>query len=147
MFLKEAEPFFQIIIGAILGFLIGWDRSIKKLPAGIKTYTFISVSCTLLTLISIHSVEKYSISGQTMMDPMRLAAQIVSGLGFIGAGVIIKSGFRIKGLTSAAMMFFAGTVGIGIGSGYYLITIFSVLIMLGATYLGNKFEHETGSQK
>jgi len=128
----EWEMYFRIVISALLGLFIGWDRSFRNKPAGLKTYTYVAVSCTLITLISIYSVKSLSSPNSgTMMDPMRLTAQIVTGLGFLGAGMIIKDGVNIKGLTSAAMLFFAGGVGIGIGAGFYGIVIFSVF----STYL------------
>ncbi|MFK9094371.1 MgtC/SapB family protein [Bacillus salipaludis] len=129
--------FIKICSSAIFGFIIGLDRSFKNKPAGIKTYTYVCVACTLITLISIHSAETLSANNSgKMMDPMRLAAQIVSGLGFLGAGMILKNGFKVKGLTSAAMIFFAGGVGIGIGAGFYAIVTFSVLVTLFTARLG-----------
>lgn len=128
----EWEMYFRIVVSALLGLFIGWDRSFRNKPAGLKTYTYVAVACTLITLVSIYSAKTLSSPDSgTMMDPLRLAAQIVTGLGFLGAGMIIKDGVNIKGLTSAAMLFFAGGVGIGIGAGFYGIVIFSVL----ATFL------------
>ncbi len=123
------EMYVRILASALMGLFIGWDRSHKHKPAGMKTYTYTSVACTLITIISISTASHYNEAGQLMRaDPMRLTAQIVSGLGFIGAGVILKDGERVKGLTSAAMIFFSGGVGIGIGAGYYGIVIFSVVL-------------------
>lgn len=123
------EIYLRIIISAVLGMVIGWDRTSKNKPAGLKTFTYVSVSCTLITIVSIYSVDVFGeINTNIRMDPMRLSAQIVSGLGFLGAGLIMKDGLRVKGLTSAAMVFFAGGIGIGIGSGFYGIVIFAVLV-------------------
>lgn len=128
-FIGEYELFLRVVVGALLGFLIGLNRTHKAKPAGIKTYMFVATASTLITIVSIQAVAVYSeLHGHTMMDPMRLAAQIVTGLGFIGAGVILKVGTRVVGLTSAAMVFFSGGVGIGIGAGFYSIVVFSVLI-------------------
>ncbi|MCR2822996.1 MgtC/SapB family protein [Lederbergia panacisoli] len=137
----EYEIYFKILISAILGFLIGWDRTSKHKPAGLKTYTYVAVACTLLTLISIVSVEKYSgIHENVRVDPLRLAAQIVSGLGFLGAGVILKDGLQVKGLTSASMIFFVGGVGIGIGAGFYGVVIFATFLTFILAHLGVFFE-------
>jgi putative Mg2+ transporter-C (MgtC) family protein len=128
-FIKNIEIYLRIIVSALLGMFIGWDRSAKNKPAGLKTFTYVSVSCTLITLVSIYSADFFGSSNvNNRTDPMRLAAQIVSGLGFLGGGLILKDGLRVKGLTSAAMMFFAGAVGIGIGAGFYGIVFASVLI-------------------
>ncbi|MEK3888326.1 MgtC/SapB family protein [Bacillus sp. FSL K6-3431] len=133
--------FLRISISALLGFLIGMDRSFKSKPAGIKTYTYVCVACTLITLISIESAEVFSAANSgKMMDPMRLAAQIVSGLGFLGAGMILKDGLKVKGLTSAAMILFAGGVGIGIGAGFYAIVACAVIVSLFTASMGRLLE-------
>jgi putative Mg2+ transporter-C (MgtC) family protein len=140
-FFWQHDIYFRIVVSAVLGFVIGWDRSAKNKPAGLKTYTYVSVACTLITIVSIEGAEMLSQpdSGK-MMDPFRLAAQIVSGLGFLGAGVILKDGLRVKGLTSAAMIFYVGGVGIGIGAGFYSIVIFATLVTFIMTRIGNFFE-------
>ena len=125
------EIYVQIIISAVLGMLIGWNRTANNKPAGLKTFTFVTVSCTLITIISINSAEIFGGTNiNNRVDPMRLTAQIVSGLGFLGAGLILKDGLRVKGLTSAAMILFSGGVGIGIGAGFYALVIFTVMITL-----------------
>jgi len=135
------EMFLRVLISALLGFLIGWDREAKRKPAGLKTYMYVSVASTLITLISIYSVEAFStITDRTMMDPMRLTAQVVAGLGFLGAGVILKDGLQVKGLTSAAMILFVGAVGIGIGAGFYSIVCFAVAVSMAMAKLGNAVE-------
>ncbi|MFZ7946240.1 MgtC/SapB family protein [Neobacillus sp. 19] len=127
--IKNIELYLRLVISALFGMFIGWDRSAKNKPAGLKTFMYVSVSCTLITIISIYSVEIFGDSNaNNRMDPMRLSAQIVSGLGFLGAGLIIKDGVRVKGLTTAAMVFFAGGVGIGIGAGFYGIVFAAVFI-------------------
>lgn len=140
-FFYQFEIYFRILISAILGFIIGWDRSLKNKPAGVKTYTFVSVACTLITLVSMYSAEMYVDYSDTFrVDPMRLAAQIVSGLGFLGAGVILKNNMQVQGLTSAAMIFFVGGVGIGIGAGFYSVVIFAVFTCLIIVKIGNMLE-------
>ncbi|WP_144026635.1 MULTISPECIES: MgtC/SapB family protein [Paenibacillus] len=135
------EMYLRILMSAFVGFIIGLDRETKNKPAGIKTFMYVCVSSALLTIISIYSVEQYSSeTNRTMMDPMRLAAQIVAGLGFLGAGVILKDGFQVKGLTSAAMILFVGGVGIGIGAGFYGLIVFTVLISMVVARMGNYIE-------
>lgn len=137
------DLYVKIILSGILGFFIGWDRTSKNKPAGLKTYTYVAVSCTLITIVSIESVKEFQhLSTNLRMDPMRLAAQIVSGLGFLGAGVILKDGLQVKGLTSAAMIFFVGGVGIGVGAGFIGIVLCAVLITFALTHIGNYFEEK-----
>ena len=139
--LQDYDLMFRILLSAILGFFIGFDRTQKHKPAGVKTYTFVTAACALITVISIESVGVFSGLHETVrMDPMRLTAQIVTGLGFIGAGLILKTGERVVGLTSAAMIFFAGGVGIGIGAGFYTIVIFSLIITFAFVAIGNWIE-------
>lgn len=145
----DYEMYFRILLSATLGFIIGWDRTSKSKPAGLKTYTYVCVACTLITLVSIYSVDMYGHREEflTMMDPMRLAAQIVTGLGFLGAGVILKTGLKVKGLTSAAIIFFAGGVGIGIGAGFYGIVIFSVMVTFLFAKIGSVIEDKAFIQE
>ncbi|MFT9847909.1 MgtC/SapB family protein [Aneurinibacillus sp. REN35] len=135
------EMYLRLTLSAVFGFFIGLERTSRSKPAGIKTYTFVTVASTLLTLVSIHTVERYSVVGHTMMDPMRLAAQVVSGLGFLGAGLIIQRGRSVKGLTSAAMVFFSGGIGIAIGAGYYGMTAFAMFLMYAVLRIGHRLEH------
>ncbi len=140
---QHAEYLIRILLSAILGFLIGLDREYKKKPAGVKTYMYVTVACTLLTIISVVSVEKYGeLNHLVRMDPLRLAAQIVSGLGFLGAGVILKDGLEIRGLTSAAMILFAGGIGIGVGAGFYGIVIFTMVIAWSLAKIAEKLERD-----
>lgn len=139
--IMNMEMYLRVVISAILGLFIGWDRQHKNKPAGLKTYMYVSVACTLITLVSIYSTKLYSAPDNgTMMDPMRLAAQIVTGLGFLGAGVILKDGLQVKGLTSAAMIFFAGGIGIGIGAGFYGIVTFSVIVSFVLARISQRLE-------
>jgi putative Mg2+ transporter-C (MgtC) family protein len=137
------EMLLQIIASAVIGFIIGLDRYSKSKPAGIKTYMYVCASTCLITLISIHSVTHFAESSDNiMMDPMRLAAQIVSGLGFLGAGVILKDGFNVTGLTSAAMIFFVGGVGIGIAAGFYGLALTAVIATIILAHTGNFIEEK-----
>lgn len=127
--LGDYEWLVRILASCVLGFCIGLNRTHKHKPAGVKTYMFVAAASTLITIVSIQSVTLYAgLREHTMMDPMRLAAQIVTGLGFIGAGVILKDGIKVSGLTSAAMIFFAGGIGIGIGAGFYTLVIFAMIV-------------------
>ncbi|MDM5199099.1 MgtC/SapB family protein [Fictibacillus enclensis] len=119
-------------ISAFLGLVIGLERELKRKPVGLKTCLVISISSCLLTIVSIESASTYSdLTGRTMMDPMRLAAQIVSGIGFLGAGVILRrSNDVISGLTTAAMIWGASGLGIASGAGFYLEASAGALMIL-----------------
>lgn len=122
----------KLVISALFGVIIGIERELKRKPAGIKTALVISVASCLLTIVSIESATRYSeLTDRTMMDPLRLAAQIVSGIGFLGAGVILRrSNDVISGLTTAAIIWTAAGFGIAIGAGFFIeATIGLILIM------------------
>ncbi|WP_242161484.1 MgtC/SapB family protein [Bacillus cereus group sp. BfR-BA-01522] len=126
------EFLLKLGLALFLGLFIGVDRQLKNKPLGVKTSMVISVASCLITMVSIESVNVYSSPGHTNMDPMRLAAQIVSGVGFLGAGVILRrNNDVISGLTTASMVWAASALGIAIGAGFYIqATVAMVLIIL-----------------
>lgn len=128
-------------ISAVLGMIIGLEREIRKKPLGLKTSLVISVSSCLLTIVSIESANRFANAGVHVMDPMRLAAQIVSGIGFLGAGVILrKNNDVILGLTTAAMIWAASGLGIAVGAGFfYEAAIGLVLIILSVEIMPTLF--------
>jgi putative Mg2+ transporter-C (MgtC) family protein len=131
-----SDAVIKLLFALLLGFLIGIDRQLKHKPLGLKTSMVISVASCLITLVSIESVAKYSTPGLTNMDPMRLAAQIVTGVGFLGAGVILRrSNDVISGLTTAAMVWAASALGIAAGTGFYKEAFSAVLLIILAVNL------------
>lgn len=138
--ISSVETFLKLLIAAALSLVIGLERELKRKPVGLKTSVVISTFSCLLTIISIESA--YIAQGSEYenvnitMDPLRLAAQIVSGIGFLGAGVILKRGNdSISGLTTAAMIWGAGGIGIAVAAGFYLEATLAVLIVLLAIEL------------
>lgn len=134
---SSLETFFKLLIAALLSLVIGLERELKRKPVGLKTSIVISTFSCLITIISIESA--YIAQGSEYdnvnitMDPLRLASQIVSGIGFLGAGVILKRGNdSISGLTTAAMIWGAGGIGIAVAAGFYIEAVTAVLIVLFA---------------
>lgn len=122
---------FNIGMAAILSIIIGLERQLKKKPLGLKTCLVIGIVSCLLTTVSIESSEKFAEAYIRPMDPLRLAAQIVSGIGFLGAGVILRrNNDMISGLTTAAMVWGAGGIGIACGAGFWFeATVATILIL------------------
>lgn len=123
----------KLIIAATLSLIIGIERELKRKPVGLKTSIVIAVFSCLLTILSIKTA--YSTPPRDdiniTMDPLRLAAQIVSGVGFLGAGVILRKGNdSITGLTTAAMIWGAAGIGIAVGAGFYLDALAAVVIVV-----------------
>lgn len=123
----------KIALALGLSLIIGVEREIKKKPIGLKTSAVISTFSCLLTIVSMEAA--YLVPSRTdinvTMDPLRLAAQIVSGIGFLGAGAILRRGNdSITGLTTAAMIWGAASIGIAVGAGFYIEAAFAVLSVL-----------------
>lgn len=129
----ELEILMKLGISAVLGLVIGIERELKRKPVGLKTSLVISIVSCLLTIVSIESAytfpEKVGVNIQ--MDPLRLAAQIVSGIGFLGAGVILRRGNdSISGLTTAALIWGAAGIGIAVGAGFYIEAMAGVALLI-----------------
>ncbi|MCL6632166.1 MAG: MgtC/SapB family protein [Alicyclobacillus herbarius] len=119
-------------LSALCGIVLGLEREIKHKPLGLKTCLVISVASCLLTIVSIESaLNDWGGSQLVRADPMRLAAQIVSGIGFLGAGVILRrSNEVISGLTTAAIVWAASGLGIAIGAGYYTESLIGLALII-----------------
>jgi len=129
----DVDIFIKLGISAIFGLIIGLERELKRKPVGPKTSLVISVVSCLLTIVSIQSAYMFPNSNEVKitMDPLRLAAQIVSGIGFLGAGVILRRGNdSISGLTTAAMIWGAAGIGIAVGAGFYLEAFAGVALLI-----------------
>lgn len=127
------ETLIKILVALSLSLVIGIEREIKKKPIGFKTSAVIATFSCLLTVISIEAA--YLVPARddinVTMDPLRLAAQIVSGIGFLGAGAILrKDNDNITGLTTAAMIWGSASIGIAVGAGFYIEAAFAVLSIM-----------------
>jgi len=119
----------------VLGGLIGLEREAKHRPAGLRTNLFICVGAAMFTLLSDH------LAGTLTGDHTRIAAQIIPGIGFIGAGSIIHArGDLVTGITSAATLFVVASVGMAVGGGFYVMAIFTTILILGVLSLLGFFE-------
>lgn len=116
--------FLRLILACVLGGMIGLERDLHGRNAGIRTNMLVCVGAALFTIVSI------SVQGA---DPSRIAAQIVCGIGFLGAGAILKDGFNIRGLTTAAYMWFIAAVGISCGLGQWVLSSVGAIGVLGLT--------------
>lgn len=129
----EIQILIKLGISAVLGLIIGIEREMKRKPVGLKTTLVISIISCLLTVVSIESAYMFPGSDDlnVTMDPLRLAAQIVSGIGFLGAGVILRrDNNSISGLTTAAIIWGAAGIGIGVGAGFYIESIAGVILLI-----------------
>jgi putative Mg2+ transporter-C (MgtC) family protein len=124
----------KLILSALLGGAVGLEREIKHKPAGLRTNMFICFGAAMYTILSF----RYS---EGILDRTRIAAQIISGIGFIGAGSILHSRGSVSGITTAATMFVVASIGMAVGGGEYLIAIFATLVILVALNALGWLEH------
>lgn len=117
------EIILRLIGASILGGLIGLDRESTNRPAGLRTHILVSIGSALMMLVSLENA-KYG------GDASRIAAQVVSGIGFLGAGTILRTGTNIEGLTTAASLWVCAGIGLAVGNGYYLGAVATTLIVL-----------------
>ena len=132
----EIEFLIAMALALALGFAIGIERESRGKDAGISTHVLVIAGAALFTLIS------------ALVDPMstsRIAAQIVSGIGFLGAGLIIKEGATVKNLTTAASLWVAGAIGMAIGFGFYTIAIIATVVSIVAPRIPHL--HKRGIQE
>lgn len=123
----------RVIVAAICGAAIGFERSRRQKEAGIRTHVIVALGSALVMIVSKYGffdmVEIESISGVLKIDPSRVASNIITGIGFIGAGVIFVRGTSVKGLTTAAGIFATAAVGMAIGAGLYVIGVSTALVL------------------
>jgi len=132
----------RLLLSALLGGLIGWERERRNKQAGLKTHLLVSVGSTLIMLTSIYGFDGLLLNHpNARFDPARLAAQVVNGIGFLGAGAIMRrSDNIISGLTTAATLWAVAAIGLAIGSGFYLPGIITTVIVLLSNLLLNRLE-------
>jgi putative Mg2+ transporter-C (MgtC) family protein len=121
------EALLRIALAGVLGGSIGLERELREREAGLRTHLLVAVGAALFTIAGAYGFDSANV------DPTRVAAQIVTGIGFLGAGAIIRQGFSVRGLTTAATLWVVGAVGLAAGAGYYsgaVITTAVVLIAL-----------------
>lgn len=135
----EFQALIKLVLGFMLAGIIGLERSSWSKPAGFRTHALVGISAVLVMLCGEYMSQKYDI------DPSRIPAQLLSGIGFIGAGTILRDGFNVKGLTTAAGLLAVTCIGLSIGAGFYLggiITTFVVYVILSYSYkISAKLDH------
>ncbi len=133
------EVVFKLALAGILGGLIGLERESLSRPAGLRTYTLVCVGSTLAMIVSIDIYLQYYHTVNA--DPGRIAAQVVSGIGFLGAGTIMREGSTVQGLTTAAGLWVVACIGLAVGAGLYLPAVATTLLILFVLIYFIRFEH------
>lgn len=130
---------FKLVLSLILGCCVGMERKLKGQTAGLRTFALISMGATLAMLLSIYVPQVYL--GLKNGDPGRIAAQVITGIGFLGAGAIIQSKGSVRGLTTAAGIWMVATIGMAVGLGLYLLSIVATLLILFILKFVEQIEH------
>jgi putative Mg2+ transporter-C (MgtC) family protein len=133
--LTNQEVLLRMAVSLVVGLIIGFERTMQHKPAGIRTYSLVCIGSTMFMIVSAYGIQAVPL-GNLMHagDPGRVAAQIVTGIGFLGAGVILQDRGRIRGLTTAAEMWTTAGLGMAVGLGLYFVTLVSVVCVLIALY-------------
>jgi putative Mg2+ transporter-C (MgtC) family protein len=113
------DLFLRVLLAAGLGAVIGLEREVSDQPAGFRTHILVSLGAALFTIAGAYGVAALTGEPSTRFDPTRVAAQVVTGIGFLGAGAIIQQGVNVRGLTTAASLWVTAAIGLAVGLGYY----------------------------
>ncbi len=136
---NTASSIFKMLLSLVLGSIVGFERKRKGQSAGLRTFALIAMGACLAMLLSIYVPQEYL--GLKNGDPGRIAAQVISGIGFLGAGAIIQMKGSVKGLTTAAGIWMVATLGLAVGVGMYLVSIVATALILFILVQLERIEH------
>jgi putative Mg2+ transporter-C (MgtC) family protein len=133
----------RLVVAAVLGGAIGLERELREREAGLRTHLLVSVGAAVFTPVSAYGFSdfRYGLETGITLDPTRIAAQIVTGIGFLGAGAIIRQGLSIRGLTTAATLWVVAAIGMASAAGYYSAAIVSTAVVLFTLYPLRRIAH------
>lgn len=139
---QDAEYLLRILLGTGLGAAIGFERDLHGRPAGLRTHAIVALASATFMVVSTRFVffQHYESGGLVEVDASRIAASVVSGIGFLGAGAILRTGFTIRGLTTAAALWLVAAIGMAAGGGMYVIAIFTTVVGLVSLTMLRRFE-------
>lgn len=144
--INTAQAIFKLVLSMLLGAVVGYERKRKGQPAGLRTFSLIAMGASLAMLVSIYICQEYV--GLKNGDPGRISAQVITGIGFLGAGAIIQAKGSVRGLTTAAGIWMASIIGLAVGVGLYTLSIVATLLILFILVQLENLEHrlEMGAQ-
>lgn len=136
--LNEWSVLLRLVLSGVLGAVLGLERTRKLRPAGLRTYMLVCIGSCVVMLSGLYMFEKYGPG----FDPARMAAQVVSGIGFLGAGTImVTANHKVKGLTTAAGLWAAACLGIAVGLGFYIVVAGGFLLLLITMSIADRLEN------
>lgn len=134
--LSWLEILLRVALAAVLGGAIGFERELREREAGLRTHMLVAVGAALFTLVSAFAWTDWHFSNASgvVYDPTRIAAQVVTGIGFLGAGAIIRQGLSVRGLTTAATLWVVAAIGMATGAGFYTAAVITTVLVLLSLY-------------
>jgi len=130
----QIELTLRLLVALVLGAVIGWERELQRMPAGFRTHALVALGSAIFTIVSA-----YAFTGP-LSDPTRIAAQIVSGVGFLGGGAILHYGGTVRGLTTAASLWAVAAVGMASGAGLFVVATVSTVLVIVALEVFQRLE-------
>jgi putative Mg2+ transporter-C (MgtC) family protein len=143
--LSWEEALLRLALAAVFGGAVGLEREFREREAGFRTHMLVSLGSALFTLASAYGFRDFLVHGGSLVrtDPTRIAAQIVTGIGFLGAGAIIRQGLSIRGLTTAATLWVVAAIGLTTGAGYYSAAAITTLLVIVSLWPLRILAHRT----
>ena len=138
------ELFARVVVGTALGGIIGWERDMHGRPAGLRTHMIVGLASTTFMVVSTHFVyfQRYAAGDLVTVDPSRIAASVVTGIGFLGGGAILRTGLGVQGLTTAAGLWLVGSIGLAAGAGMYALSALATALGVLTLTVLRRFEHK-----
>jgi putative Mg2+ transporter-C (MgtC) family protein len=136
------ELLLRVVVGTLLGGAIGYERDLHGRPAGLRTHAIVALASATFMVVSTRFVyfQHYAKDDLVTIDPSRIAASVVSGIGFLGAGAILRDGITIRGLTTAAGLWLVAAIGMASGGGMYVESVFATILGLVTLTVLRRFE-------
>jgi putative Mg2+ transporter-C (MgtC) family protein len=131
---SQLEPLLRLTVGLVLGAAVGWERELQRMPAGFRTHALVGLGSAIFTVVSA-----FAFPGP-MTDPTRIAAQIVTGVGFLGGGAILHYRGNVRGLTTAASLWAVSAIGMAAGAGLYVVAVGAAVLVVVTLVLLDRLE-------
>jgi putative Mg2+ transporter-C (MgtC) family protein len=128
--IDDADLILRLLVATALCSVIGFERSTRDEVAGLRTHALVGLGAALFTLVSAYGFADFATAANPQPDPTRIAAQIVSGIGFLGAGAIIRQGASVRGVTTASSLWIVAAIGMAAGAGFYLGAVVTTALVL-----------------
>ncbi|MBB6672454.1 MgtC/SapB family protein [Cohnella nanjingensis] len=134
------EMTLRLLLALALGGLIGFERELGGHSAGFRTHILVCLGSAVIVLLSMYGFAAFATDPNVRLDPARLAAQVISGIGFLGAGTIMRTGPTVSGLTTAASLWVSAAIGLSAGAGFYYGAVISTILVVMSLFVLNKIE-------